>query len=95
MISVVLTRRELVNSREMVYMGANKYNGLRDESESGCDHESAKLNITEAEPKGNIADLYGLSVIQNLIVPDGFVWLTIGSAMFPIQFAEETEIVKE
>ena len=42
MISVVLTRRELVNSREMVYVGANKYNGLRDESESGCDRESAK-----------------------------------------------------
>lgn len=42
MISVVLTRRELVNSREMVYMGSNKNNDLRDKTESGCDRESAK-----------------------------------------------------
>ena len=44
MISVVLTRRELVNSRKMVYMGDNKNNDLRNGSESGCDRESAKRN---------------------------------------------------
>jgi hypothetical protein len=41
-ISVVLTRRELVNNLEMVYTGGNENNMLRDEQESGCDRESAK-----------------------------------------------------
>lgn len=42
MISVVLTRRELVNSRETVYTGGNEINMLDSKPESGCDHESAK-----------------------------------------------------
>jgi hypothetical protein len=41
-ISVVLTRRELVNSRETVYTGGNEINMLDSKPESGCDHESAK-----------------------------------------------------
>jgi hypothetical protein len=41
-ISVVLTRRELVNSRETVYTGYNEINMLDSKSESSCDHESAR-----------------------------------------------------
>jgi hypothetical protein len=41
-ISVVLTRWELVNSRETVYTGGNEINMLDRKSESSCDRESAK-----------------------------------------------------
>jgi hypothetical protein len=38
----VLTRRELVNSRETVYTGGNEINMLDSKTESSCDRESAK-----------------------------------------------------
>jgi hypothetical protein len=46
-ISVVLTRRELVNSRETVYTGGNEINMLDSKPESGCDHESAKVDCED------------------------------------------------
>ena len=49
MISVVLTHRELVNSRETVYTGGNEINMLDNDKEIGCDREFAKGANTMTE----------------------------------------------